>query len=86
LEEIPGVLEAFVTTGAGDMLCRVAAASHLGLQELLVRLNKSAAVARTTSVVVLSVLVPYRAMPLLSTVRPHRMSKAPAFREGAQRG
>ena len=28
LEAIPGVLEAFATTGSGDVLCRIAAASH----------------------------------------------------------
>src|SRR4051812_49749057 len=32
LEGIPGVLEAHATTGSGDVLCRVAAGSHEGLQ------------------------------------------------------
>lgn len=36
LEAIPpGVLEAFATTGSGDVLCRIAAASHEDLQATL---------------------------------------------------
>lgn len=65
LEAIPGVLEAHATTGSGDVLCRVAAASHEALQQTLVDLNRSSAVARSTSVVVLSQLVPWRTLPLL---------------------
>jgi DNA-binding Lrp family transcriptional regulator len=71
LERIPGVLSAHVTTGTGDVLCRVAASSHEALQRTLVQLDRSAAVVRSTSVVILSVLVPWRTMPLLeSEARP----------------
>ncbi|NLV79901.1 MAG: winged helix-turn-helix transcriptional regulator, partial [Rhodococcus sp.] len=65
LEAIPGVLEAFATTGAGDILCRIGADSHIGLQQTLIELNRSSIVARSTSVMVLSEVVRYRAMPLL---------------------
>ena len=65
LERIPGVLEAHATTGSGDVLCRVAASSHEGLQQILVDLNRSPAVVRSTSVVALSQLVPWRTLPLL---------------------
>jgi DNA-binding Lrp family transcriptional regulator len=65
LEAIPGVLEAHATTGVGDVLCRVAAASHEALQQTLVHLNRSTAVVRSTSVVVLSEIVPWRTLPLL---------------------
>ena len=41
LEAIPGLLEAHATTGSGDVLCRVAAASHEALQQVLVDLNRS---------------------------------------------
>ena len=54
LEAIPGLLEAHATTGSGDVLCRVAASSHEGLQQILVDLNRSSAVVRSTSVVALS--------------------------------
>lgn len=80
LEQIPGVLEAFATTGAGDVLCRVAAASHDDLQRTLIVLNQSRTIARSTSVVVLSELVEFRTMPLLNTAEPDRQPKAPAYR------
>ena len=67
LEEIPGVLEAHATTGSGDVLCRVAARSHEALQRVLVDLNRSPAVVRSTSVVALSQLVPFRTLPLLAS-------------------
>jgi DNA-binding Lrp family transcriptional regulator len=67
LEEIPGVLEAHATTGSGDVLCRVAADSHEALQQILVDLNRSSAVVRSTSVVALSELVRWRTRPLLAS-------------------
>ena len=67
LERIPGVLEAHATTGQGDVLCRVAADSHEALQAILVELNRSSAVVRSTSVVALSCVVPWRTLPLLRT-------------------
>ena len=67
LEAIPGVLEAYATTGVGDVLCRVAAGSHEALQQTLVDLNRSSAVVRSTSVVVLSQIVPWRTLPLLES-------------------
>jgi DNA-binding Lrp family transcriptional regulator len=82
LEAIPGVLEAYATTGSGDVLCRVAARSHESLQQVLVQLGRAPDVVRSTSVVVLSELVPWRTLPLLraeaapgsgrSPVRPAR--------------
>ena len=67
LEAIPGLLEAHATTGSGDVLCRVAASSHEALQQVLVDLNRSPAVVRSTSVVALSQLVPWRTLPLLES-------------------
>ncbi|WP_089306706.1 Lrp/AsnC family transcriptional regulator [Geodermatophilus pulveris] len=66
LEAIPGVLEAHATTGVGDVLCRVAATSHEALQQTLVDLNRSSSVVRSTSVIALSEIVPWRTLPLLS--------------------
>ena len=80
LAAIPGVLEAFATTGVGDVLCRIAAESHEGLQRTLIELNRVAAVARSTSVIALSVVVPYRSMPLLATLDAGPASRAPAYR------
>jgi DNA-binding Lrp family transcriptional regulator len=67
LEAIPEVLEAHATTGRGDVLCRVAASSHEELQRVLVSLDRSASVVRSTSVIALSRLVSLRALPLLHT-------------------
>jgi DNA-binding Lrp family transcriptional regulator len=82
LEAIPGVVEAYATTGVGDVLARLAAASHNGLQEALVELNRSPAIARTTSVVVLSVIVAPRVLPLLSSEVRAASARAPAYRPG----
>jgi DNA-binding Lrp family transcriptional regulator len=81
LTGIPEVLEAYVTTGSADVLCKVAAASHQELQTVLLQLNGSASVVRSTSVVVLSVLVPRRVLPLLGTSAATVATRAPAYRE-----
>lgn len=80
LEAIPGVIEAYATTGDGDVLCRVAATSHRDLQDTLVRLNRSSAIDRSTSVIALSTVVPHRVVPLLSRDRPKRASRSPRYR------
>src|ERR671920_2140069 len=59
LAAMPGVLEAHATTGSGDVLCRVAARSHGDLQRVLVDLNRSSSVVRSTSVIALSQIVPW---------------------------
>jgi DNA-binding Lrp family transcriptional regulator len=79
LAAIPQVLEASVVTGSSDVLCKVATASHAELQAALVRLDQSSAVVRSTSVVVLSVLVAPRVLPLLRTAVTGS-SRAPAYR------
>jgi DNA-binding Lrp family transcriptional regulator len=80
LSAIPGVLEAMATTGTHDVMCRLAAASNEDLQALLLELNRSDAIRRTTSVVVLSVLIPPRTLPLLQQDRRPAPSRAPSFR------
>ena len=85
LAAIPHVLEASVVTGSSDVLCKVATASHAELQAALVRLDQSAAVVRSTSVVVLSVLVEPRVLPLLQTAVT-RSTRAPAYRRTPSSG
>ena len=65
LTSLPGVVEAYATTGTGDVVCRLAAASNGELQSLLLELNKADAIRRSTSVVILSVIVAPRTVPLL---------------------
>lgn len=79
LEAIPTVLEAYVTTGSSDVLCKVATRSHAELQETLASLDRSGAVVRSTSVVALSTLVPPRVLPLLASGELPA-SRAPAYR------
>lgn len=80
LAAVPGILEAYATTGEADVLCRLAATSHEDLQEILLQLNRLASVVRSTSVITLSVVVPPRVLPLLKT-RPHvSAQRAPAYR------
>lgn len=80
LAEIPEVLEASATTGSFDVVCKVATASHAQLQAVLVRIDQSSAVVRSTSVVVLSTLVEPRVIPLLASGEPAPGSRAPAYR------
>lgn len=81
LTAIPQVLEAYVTTGTFDVLCRVATRSHPELQATLVRIDRSSSVVRSTSVVVLSRLIAPRMLPLLASGDPSPSTRAPAYRK-----
>lgn len=80
LTAIPGVLEAYATTGSSDVLCRIGADSHAGLQHVLLSIDRTSSVVRSHSVIVLSTVVPRRTLPLLRTLTPTATSKAPAYR------
>jgi DNA-binding Lrp family transcriptional regulator len=80
LTSLPGVVEAYATTGTGDVVCRLAAASNEDLQELLLALNKSAAIRRSTSVVILSQIVAPRTLPLLMQEQRPAPHRAPGYR------
>ena len=77
----PAVLEAYATTGSSDVLCRIAASSHEHLQQVLLALDRSPVVSRSTSVVVLSVVVPTRTVPLLQSLPREGPLRAPAYRD-----
>lgn len=81
----PAVLEAYATTGTSDVLCRLAASSHEGLQRALLALNRAPGVGRTTSVVVLSVVVAPRSAPLLAGEPRPAPRRAPAYRRPSGR-
>ncbi|MDH2427802.1 Lrp/AsnC family transcriptional regulator [Sphaerisporangium sp. TRM90804] len=65
LEVVPEVLEAYGTSGQGDLLCRVVARTTSHLQEIIARILASPAVQRTDTTIALSTQVPYRIEPLL---------------------
>ena len=84
LTALPAVLEAYATTGSSDVICRLAASSHEELQQALLALDRSPFVSRSTSIVVLSVVVPTRTLPLLRSSPREAPSRAPAYRSTAQ--
>lgn len=79
----PAVLEAYATTGSSDVLCRLGASSHEDLQQALLALNRSSLIGRTTSIVVLSVVVAPRSQPLLDSAPRRAPRRAPAYRAPA---
>jgi DNA-binding Lrp family transcriptional regulator len=79
LAAIPSVVEAFATTGPGDVHCRLAATSHEDLQKVLILLSQIPGVARSTSVIALTRVVQHRAVELLASGEV-----PPATRTGAR--
>ncbi|WP_406280313.1 Lrp/AsnC family transcriptional regulator [Embleya sp. NBC_00896] len=82
LAAVPQVLEAYGTTGIGDVHCRIAATSNQDLQHILIDINRIPEVVRSTSVIVLSEVVPMRTLPLLEAQERRRPSRVPALRDG----
>ena len=80
LESLPNVLDAYVTSGAADVVCKIAATSHEDLQATLLHISKSGSVVRSTSVIVLSELVRPRVLPMLKKGAEGSTSRAPAYR------
>ncbi len=80
LESLPNVLDAYVTSGAADVVCKIAATSHEDLQSVLLHISQSGSVVRSTSVIVLSELVKPRVLPMLRKGATGSSSRAPAYR------
>jgi DNA-binding Lrp family transcriptional regulator len=80
LESLPNVLDAYVTSGAADVVCKIAATSHEDLQSVLLHISQSGSVVRSTSVIVLSELIPPRVLPMLQKGATGGSSRAPAYR------
>jgi DNA-binding Lrp family transcriptional regulator len=76
MRAIPSVVEAYATTGPGDVHCRLAASSHEDLQRVLIEVSQIPGVARSTSVVALSRLVGYRSVELLQAAEVRPASRA----------
>ncbi|KQV77109.1 AsnC family transcriptional regulator [Aeromicrobium sp. Root344] len=81
LDSLPNVLEAYVTSGTADVVCKIAATSHEDLQATLLHISKSGSVVRSTSVIVLSELVRPRVLPMLRKGAEGSTSRAPAYRQ-----
>lgn len=80
LDSLPNVLEAFITSGDADIVCRIAATSHEDLKDTLLHISGSGSVARTSSVIVLSELVPMRVLPMLRQGATESPGRSPGFR------
>ena len=65
LATIPEVLEAYTTTGAGDVLARIVAVSNSDLQRVIDRVVAFKGVVRTSTVIALDTQIAYRVLPLL---------------------
>lgn len=82
----PAVIEAYATTGASDVLCRLVASSHEDLQQNLLVLNQSPSIARSTSVIILSVVVPPRVLSPLESAPRQAPRRAPAYQHESDGG
>lgn len=80
LDSLPNVLEAYVTSGAADVVCKIAAMSHEDLQATLLHISRSGSVVRSTSTIVLSELVRPRVLPMLRKGAEGSTTRAPAYR------
>lgn len=65
LEAIPEVLEVHTITGDGDLWIRIVGRDNGDLQRVLDEVLNTDAVVRSSTVIALSQLVPYRTLPLL---------------------
>jgi DNA-binding Lrp family transcriptional regulator len=65
LATIPEVLEAYTTTGTGDVLARIVAVSNSDLQRVIDRVVAFEGVVRTSTVIALDTQIAYRVLPLL---------------------
>jgi len=67
LAAIPEVLEAHTITGSGDVLCRIVARSNADLQRVIDQIVGYEGIVRSSTIVALAELIPYRVMPLVQT-------------------
>lgn len=68
LRAVPQILEAHVVTGPGDIWCRIAGTSNQHVQEVIDQVLEVPGVRRSTTVIALSAVVPYRVQPLVDEV------------------
>jgi DNA-binding Lrp family transcriptional regulator len=67
LAGIPEVLEAYTITGAGDMWCRVVAASNADLQRVIDDVLAHTGIDRSTTVIALAEQIGFRVLPLAAS-------------------
>jgi DNA-binding Lrp family transcriptional regulator len=67
LAAIPEVLEAHTITGAGDLFCRIVARSNADLQRVIDEIVGYEGIVRSSTIIALAELIPFRVMPLVQT-------------------
>jgi len=65
LADIPEVLEAHTITGSGDLLCRIVARSNADLQRVIDKIVGYEGIVRSSTIIALAELIPYRTAPLV---------------------
>lgn len=65
LRTVPQILEAHIVTGPGDIWCRVAGTSNQHVQQVIDQVLEVPGVRRSTTVIALSAVIPYRVQPLV---------------------
>lgn len=68
LASVPEIVEAFSTTGGGDLLARVVARDNAHLEDVVQKLISLPGVVRTRTEVALRERVPHRLLPLVEAV------------------
>ncbi|MBZ4017218.1 MULTISPECIES: Lrp/AsnC family transcriptional regulator [Streptomyces] len=68
LAEVPQIIEAFSTTGGGDLLAKVVARDAAHLEDVIQQLINMPGVVRTRTEVALRERVPHRLLPLVEDV------------------
>jgi DNA-binding Lrp family transcriptional regulator len=66
LAAIPEVLEVHTITGQGDLLCRIVGRSNEDLQRVIDDVVATTGIQRTSTVIALATVVPYRVLPLVT--------------------
>ncbi|MFI6319476.1 Lrp/AsnC family transcriptional regulator [Nonomuraea sp. NPDC050556] len=72
LDAIPELLEAYIVTGPGDVWCRIAGRDHEDIQRVIDLMLSIDGVRRSSTVITLSTVVPYRVLPLAARRMPER--------------
>ena len=70
LAAIPEVLEVHTITGQGDLLCRIVGRSNEDLQRVIDDIVATTGIQRTSTVIALATVVPYRVLPLVTQGAP----------------
>jgi DNA-binding Lrp family transcriptional regulator len=67
LDSVPEVVEAYMTTGPSDLLCRIVARDNDHLGHLITEILEVPGITRTTTSLVLATRIAHRVLPLITS-------------------